>query len=244
MKPRAWLAAALAAACLFVAFGAWRYAAGLGPKRAAREYVLALARGDARAAQNVALGSAAYAAAGLQGEDVRPAEVRSVDAYLSTLGRGWALVEAEAELVLSDGTADVGWYRLELVKADGGWKVVDFRPVAPRLSGVGLAAWGRDAGAAGDAFTEYLRLLAQGRYAEAARLAVGPARAAQEREIQVLGKAPLFKEVSEVSARPLWRRGKYLALAADYRVDGRTVSVVVLMYRTKQGWRIAGVSEV
>ena len=108
---------------------------------------------------------------------------------------------------------------------------------------MGLPAWGKEAGAAREVFAEYLRLLSQGKYAEAARLAVGPARAAQEREIQALGRVPLFKELSGVSTRPLWRRGKYLELLAEYRADGRLVKVAVLMYRTGQGWRIAGVSQ-
>lgn len=234
--------AVVLAFAVFAAYTVW-HVSSLGPRRVAESYVVALARGDAAAAKNVSLGSAAYAAAGLQGGDVRPAEVRSVDAYLVALGRGWALVEVEAELVLSDGTADAGWYSLELVKADEGWKVVDFRPVPPRLFGVGLPVWGKDADAAQSVFRDYLSLLAQGKYGNAARLCVGPARAAQEREAPVFGKAPLFKEVGGVSARPLWRRGKYLELLAEYRADGRPVKVVVLMYRTGQGWRIVQVTQ-
>jgi hypothetical protein len=235
----------VAAALLLAAIAAWgtRHIASLAPRRAAKSYISVLARGDTAAARSLGLGSAAFAAATLKGQDVKPAEVRAVDSTLAALGRGWALVEAEVELLLADGTADAGWYRLELVKADDSWKVVDFRAAPPRLSGVGLPAWGKDVEVASAVFTEYLRLLLQGEYAEAAKLAVGPARAAQEQQAQVFGKAPLFREVSEVSTRPLWKRAKYLALVADYRIDGRPVRVVALMYQTGQGWRVVHVRE-
>lgn len=243
-RPYIYLAtAALFILALVAGFGVWRGAAGFGPRRAAQEYMLALARGDAAAAQAVSSGEAAYAAGRLKESGVPAARAAAVKAYLAALGRGWALVEAEAELVLGDGTADAGWYRLELVKADDGWRVIDFQPAPPRLAGVGLPAWGKGAREAESVFRDYLSLLARGKYAEAAKLAVGPARAAQERGTQAFGKAPLFKEVSEVSARLLWRRGKYLALLAEYQADGWLVKVTALMCRTTQGWRIAQVSQ-
>ena len=244
MRPRAWLAAALAALCLVAGFGAWRWVAGLGPRRAAEEYVLALARADAAAAQSVSSGEAAYAAARLKDSGARAARAASARAWVLALGRGWVLVEAEAELLLSDGTADAGWYRLQLVRVTGDWKVVDFQAALPRLSGVGLPSFSRRVPEeALGVFREYLSLLAQGKYSEAARLCVGPARAAQEREAAVLGRAPLFREVGEVSAKPLWRKGGFLAFEAEYGAGGRPVKAVVLMRRTGQGWRIAGVSQ-
>lgn len=244
MRRKVWLAAALAAAIVLCGFGAWPNIAGLGPRRAAAEYLCALARGDAAGAKDVSLGGAANAAAGLKDSGVQAAQVVSARTFLSALGRDWALVEAEAELVLSDGTADVGWYSLELTKTDDGWKVIDFRLAPPRLAGVGLPGWGKGTEEAASVFREYLSLLGQGKYMEAASLCVGPARAAQERQTPIVGKAPLFKEVGEASVRPLWRRGKYLALLAEYQADGRPVKVVALMCRTGEGWRIAGVSQV
>lgn len=113
----------------------------------------------------------------------------------------------------------------------------------PRLSGVGLPAWRKEVKAAREVFAEYLRLLSQGKYAEALRLAVGPVRAAQERWAQALAKAPLFKEVSGASAKPLWRRGKPFELLAEYRADRRSVRVVALMYPTGHGGRIVDIAQ-
>ncbi|MBC7104442.1 MAG: hypothetical protein H5T97_00710 [Firmicutes bacterium] len=89
------------------------------------------------------------------------------------------------------------------MKADHDWRVIGFRPVLPRLSGVGLPVWGKDAEAAEFVFRGYLSLLSQGNYMEAAEFCVGSVRGVQERQAQVLGKAPLFKEVIKVLARLL-----------------------------------------
>lgn len=234
---RAVLAVVLAAVVAVAGYGAWRYAAGLGPRRVAGEYVASLARGDPKSAKNLSVGSAAFAATRLEGLNAK-AEVQKVRAFLAVLGSGWAVVGVEAELVLADGTADVGWYEVELVRDGGSWKVAALREAPPFVSGVGLPARGKDAEEAKAVFQEYLSLLSQGRYAEAARLCVGPARTAQEKQAPVLGSAPIFKEVGRVSSKPLWRRGRYLALFASYGADGRQVKTVVLMYRTFQGWRI------
>lgn len=235
------LAFLLVAAVAFYAAG--QYVAALGPRRAAEGYLTALALGEAGRALEGSVGNAAYAASRLEEEAVKARDVR-VGTAVTAKGREWAEVEATAEMTLGDGSADVSWYVLEAVKANGNWKVADVQPVPPRLSGVGLPAQGEDVDAAKGVFVEYLRLLSQGSYAEAAKLTVGPARAAQERQAEMLGKAPLFEEVSEVSARPLWRRDEYLKLLAEYEIDCRPVTVTVLMCRTGQGWRVAGVSRV
>ncbi|MGB9886796.1 MAG: hypothetical protein ACPLRW_07360 [Moorellales bacterium] len=242
MKPRALLAAGLLAACLVAGFGVWRYAAGLAPRQTAAEYVAALARGDSKTARGYSAGSAAFAATKLEGVEAK-AQVQRVRSFLSALGRGWAVVNLETELVLADGTADVGWYEAELVRDGAGWKVLALQEVPPFLSGVSLPVWSGCVEAATTVFREYLSLLSRGEYVEAARLCVGPARAAQERQAPALGKAPVLKDVGEVSARPLWRRGGYIAILASYRADGRPVKIAVLMYRTVQGWRIVRVDQ-
>lgn len=242
MKPRVLLAAFLFVACLVGGFGVWRYAVGLAPRKTAAEYVVALARGDSKTAKSYSAGSAAFAATKLDGVQAK-AQVRRVRSFLSALGSGWAVVDVEAELVLADGTADVGWYEAELVRDGEGWKVLALREVPPFLSGVSLPVWSGDVEAAKTVFREYLSLLSRGKYVEAARLCVGPARVAQERQAPAIGRAPVLRDVGEVSARPLWRRGRYIAILASYWADGRPVKVTVLMYRTSQGWRIIRVGQ-
>lgn len=243
MKKR-WILIPVCAVLILVLAG-WTYleTAVTPVEEAVEQFFSLLAAGDVEGAKDLAAGQTLYLLSRPQDAGIPAGKVVRQDVEVTASGNGWAQARATVEIELADGSVDLGWYALEMVRANGSWNVVDLRPVPPYLSGVGLPAWGEDVAAAKEVFEDYLRKLSQGSYAEAAKLTVGPARAAQEQQAPAFGKAPLFKEVGEVLARPLWRRGKYLKLLAEYEVDGRPVKVVMLMYRTARGWRVAGVSQ-
>lgn len=219
-------------------FGAWRLSAAAPPKRAAEAYVRALASGDAETALDYSSGSAAFAASRLRGSKVT-AKVEDVSCSVAALGRGWARVLTTVELTLQDGTADVGWYTLDVVKAGREWKVVSFREAEPEISGTGLFVKKTDVAAAKQVFESYLDGLAAGDWQGAAKFLVGPIRRNQEMGAAVLGKGAVIGKTEGLQAEPAWERGKSLVVKLGYRLEGKYVSVITAFYRTGQGWKIA-----
>ncbi|WP_406676431.1 hypothetical protein [Moorella sp. ACPs] len=189
-------------------------------------------------------GRAAEAAGKLEGKNL-VARVDEISTSLQALGRDWARVKATVELTLKDGTADVGWYELDVMKEAGGWKVVSFREGAPDLSGWSLVL-GRagDVEAAKEVFVGYLDDLAAGRYKEADQWLAGPALKEHLAAGDVLSKGKLLEAVSEVSLTPLARDGKLLVARCDYHAGEKKIGVAAVFYRTAQGWRIVGIQNV
>lgn len=148
------------------------------------------------------------------------------------------------ELTLADGTADVGWYELDVLKEAGGWKVVSFREGAPDLSGWSLVL-GRagDVEAAKEVFAGYLDDLATGRYKEADQWLAGPALKEHLAAGDVLSKGKLLEAVSEVSLTPLARDGKLLVARCDYRAGEKDVHLIAIFYQTVQGWRVVNLTD-
>jgi hypothetical protein len=93
-------------------------------------------------------------------------------------------------------------------------------------------------------FTNYLQLLTQNRYQDAAKLLAGDARVAHESDTSALGKAPLFKYAGSVYLTPLWRRGDQMVARADYRIDGRAISAIVRFIQLGDGWHILSLDQV
>ncbi|MBE3573804.1 MAG: hypothetical protein IMW95_12805 [Moorella humiferrea] len=207
-------------------------------EKAAHSYLQALATGDLAAAREVSEGRAAEAASRLEGKNLA-ARVDDVFTSVQALGRGWARVKATVELTLADGTADVGWYELDVANETGGWKVVSFREYAPDLSGWSLI-WGRskDVAAAREVFAGYLDALAAGKWDEAVKYLAGPARRSMEASREVLGKGKVIGRVDGLQAKLVWARGKEVMVGFSYKVDSRDVDLVAVFYQTKDGWKI------
>lgn len=229
------LTAALVLAVL--GFGAWRLSAAAPPERAAEAYVRALASGNAETALDYSSGSAAFAASRLRGSKVT-AKVEDVSCSVSALGRGWARVQATVELTLQGGSADAGWYTMDVVKAGREWKVVSFREAEQELSGVSIFVKQADVEAAKQVFQQYLDTLAAGDMQGAAKHLAGTARRSQEMGAAVLGKGAVIGKVEDLRTEQVWERGKELILRFGYKVDSRNVSVLTAFYRTEQGWKI------
>ncbi|WP_307403361.1 hypothetical protein [Desulfofundulus luciae] len=230
---------ALTAALLLavLGYGAWRVSTSAPPKRVAEAYVRALAAGDAEAALQYSSGSAAFAASRMKDSKVL-AKVEDVSCSVAALGRGWAKVLATVELTLQDGSADVGWYSMDMTKTGQGWKVASFREAEPDMSGVSLFVSGAKADAAKRVFQGYLDALAAGDWQGATKYLAGPARRSQEMGAAVIGKGVVIGKVEELKAEPVWKRGEEAVIRFNYIVDGRNVSVLAFFYRTVDGWKI------
>ncbi|MCL6557717.1 MAG: hypothetical protein K6U74_02730 [Firmicutes bacterium] len=232
----------LAATCLFLmaSYITWSALASGPPLRTAESYVRALAGGDAGTALKLSTGTAAWAASRLKESDVS-VKIESVKCSVVASSRSWARVTVAVELTLRDGSADVGWYSLDVTKTGQEWKVVSFHEAEPDLSGVSLLVKQADVEAAKQAFQQYLDALTTGDMQSAAKHLAGPARKAQEMGAAVLGKGAVVGKVEGLKAEPAWERGKEMAVRFDYSIDGRSVSVLSTFYRTTQGWKIVKV---
>lgn len=222
----------------------WRFSSEeRSVEQAARSYLQAMATGDLAAAREVSEGRAAEAAGKLEGKNLA-ARVDEVSTSVQALGRGWARVKATVELTLQDGTADVGWYELELLKGGEAWKVYSFRETGPRIEGRCIGRPGMEELREAEAvFKGYLDDLAAGRYKEAARWLAGPAFREHLAASDVLGRGELLDVVGDLSLTPLAQDGKLLIARCDYRVGEKETSMVATFYRTAQGWRVVQVTK-
>lgn len=220
----------------------WRVSANIPPCKTAEAYIRALCSGDAEAALQNSSGGAAVTASRLKGSKVI-AQVEGVSCSVAALGREWARVRATVELTLQDGSADVGWYSLDTVKTDQDWKIVSFRGVEPELSGISLFVKQADTEAAKLVFQEYLDALAAGNGQGAAKYLAGPARRSQEMSAAALGKGAVIGKVEGLRVEPVWERGKKIVVRFNYNVDGRDVSVMTTLYRTRQGWKVVKIAQ-
>lgn len=226
-----------------------------GIVKTAEGYLRALAGGNVAAAREVSVGGAADAASRLEGKDLA-AQVVDMKVEVAAYSSSWARVLATVELALKDGSPDVGWYELELVKDGEAWKVYGLREVPPVVKGnvSGLPRWVRQLPLFGDSaggkelreaeavFRGYLDDLAAGRYKEAVRWLAGPALREHWAAGNVLAVGKLLGAVSEVSMVSLAEDGKALVVRYGYQVDGREARLVVTFYETRQGYRIISVS--
>ena len=224
----------LIAACTAITYNALAFRP---PIRAAESYLRALAGGDTEAALEFSTGNAAWSASRLKEISIK-ADVDRVGPSVAALGRGWARVSALVELTLQDGSADVGWYSIDVVKTEQGWKVASIREHEPDVSGTGTFVKKTDTTSAEQVFRSYIDELATGNLQGSLKYLVGPTRKRQEISAAVLGKGAVIGEVEELKAEPVWKRGKSMLVRFDYKADGRDVSVTATYYKTKQGWKI------
>lgn len=225
---------------LIVSYGIWHTSAVVPPCRAAEAYIRTLAAGDVETALKYSSGNAAYAASRLKDSHVT-AQVDCISCSVASLGWGWARVIATVELTLRDGSADVGWYSLDVVKASQDWKVVSFQENGPELSGTSICVNSANMEAAKQVFESYLAELAAGDWQASAKYLIGPARRSQEMGAAILGKGAVIGKVEALRAIPVWEKGKEIMVRFGYKVKNRDVSVIVELYRTGQGWKITRV---
>lgn len=202
----------------------------------------AVISGDAERVGRLSTGSVAWRVK--NAEQFVTAEAADIRISVPNVGNGWAEAQAFVELVLQDGSRDAGWYRLELIRKNNGWKVASASEVTPWPSGLWGFAGKRDAQETKETLASYLRNLAENRFQEAGKYLCGPARRAHERGAGVLEKASLFRHVESVNVAPVWRKGNMMACRAEYKIDGRQVSVLVRFLKLQDGWHILGVSQV
>jgi len=222
--------------CLsFLATG-WKIHIRAAPAKTAESFIQAVTIGDASTALKFSSGSAAWAAEKVNTQ----ADIVQAQVTIPNIGRNWCQALAFVEISLSDGSYDAGWYELNLVKQKD-WKVISLSEASSWVSGFGFTTK-KDTQEAKTAFSSYLKELASGRYQEAGKFLCGPARRAHEAGTDTL-KAPLFKQVDNITISPLWRKGNQMVCEAKYKIDNRNVSVIVQFLKLQDGWHILKISQ-
>ncbi|OIQ08711.1 lumazine-binding domain protein [Moorella thermoacetica] len=243
MRKKIFLLIAVLTIVVPLLISALQHVMAMPPRNTVEVYLSALASGDRERAKSVSTGRAAEAAEKLEGKNLA-ARVDEVSTSVQALGRGWARVKATVELTLADGTADVGWYELDVMKEAGGWKVVSFLEGAPDLSGWSLVLGrARDVEAAKEVFVGYLDDLAAGKWDEAVKYLAGPARKSMEASRDVLSKGKIIGRVDDLQAKLVWASGKEMVVEFSYKVDGRNVNLMTTFYRTIDKWKVVEIGK-
>lgn len=230
---RLWLWVLPGALLLTVAgIAAW---VGLTPHpsvHAAERFLTALCAGDLPKARELASGRVAWDLA--RQPSLPKAEV--VDLNVSVVARSdkWARVQVGLEVVLADGTHDVGWYDMDIVRAGQGWVVTHMED-----AGLPVFGWGfRKSVDLREVMEAYLTALARGDYAGAGRFLAGPARRAHEQAAPMLDRGSVIDSFRGLRAETLWSDGKRAVARFSYKADGRDAVVQAFAYRTGEGWKL------
>jgi hypothetical protein len=224
----------------------WHISVISAPLDVTKSYITALASGDAQTAIDNSLGEAAMSAARLKDvkEGNQTAVVDDISGKVLACKNGWAHVKVRVCLTLADGTADIGWYGIKLVKTGQGWRVVSFKENAPELSGTSFFVSQTDVQTAQQVFSDYLIALTQNDWPGATKCLAGPARRQQELSATVLGNAPIIKGAANLRVDGLWEKNKTMVCRAEYEIDGRKVSTIVTFALARKGeWKIVNIDQ-
>jgi hypothetical protein len=222
-----------------LAYGGWRLFFLSPPLRAAETYMEALAAGDVEKAVHYSSGNAAFLAERVKQTHPK-AKVRGISSSVIGMGHSWAAVLVTVELKLADGAIDVGWYTVDTVRSEEGWKVIAAREREPEMTGTSL--W--EAGSKDEiktVFEEYMKALVSGDWGKAGSFLVGPAKRKHDLSTEALSKSPVVKSFSDSECKLLFKKRNEVVVQMSYRADGRPVAVLVYGIYTSEGWRIADI---
>ncbi len=218
-----------------------------GPAEAAETFITALAEQDWNEVEKTSSGRALYTinTRKEQVESLYAAKIVDMQINVMATSKQWASAHVIVETALSDGDVDVSWYNL-MLQNDNGWKVYRVTSVLPVLNGTpdlkGISK--ADVQKIQEVFSDYLTCLAQNRYREAGRYLVGLSRQQFEIGMQALGKSPVIKDYQDITVEPVWHKNNMVVSKIMYEADSRPVSVMVWMYKTSVGWKIANVESI
>lgn len=211
------------------------------PEATARAFFEAMAAGDYEAAAQFALGHLSTSLSLEESAAIDRSRIGALQVAIEASSDAWAAGTVRVENQLTNGHWDVLWYQIQLAKTGDGWRVVRVSPAGPTYAGKGGDL---PADFSGQAFTDYLALMADGRWSEAADRLVGIARITHETSQTTLGAAgqPLFESYTQPTLSLLWAQPDTVVMHAAYTVDNRPVVAQVTFVRTQGGWYVADVA--
>ncbi|MTI82365.1 MAG: hypothetical protein FH756_00390 [Firmicutes bacterium] len=218
-----------------------------GPAEAAETFITALAEQDWKKVEKTSSGRALYTINTRKEQVGSLYAAKIVDLQINVMAtsKRWASAQVIVETALSDGDVDVSWYDL-MLRNENGWKVYRVASVLPVLNGTpNLKGVSKvDVQKIQEVFSDYLTCLAQNRYMEAGRYLVGLSRQQFEAGKDALAASPVIKTFEGIAVEPVWHKDNMVISKVSYKADSRPVSVMVWMYNTSVGWKIANVETI
>lgn len=181
-----------------------------------------------------------------QVKSIKPARIENVDVKVDARGDMWAKTSVVIDEQLADGDWNTLWYDVELINA-GTWYVSRVELSRPIIQSGGRPDSEVLESVKSDmktVLTAYLNELIKGSVKESSKYLSGQARVNNDMSSAVLGKAPLFKEISEVEILPDWVKENDAVTFAKYTVEGRKNMVLVKFHKNAGGWQITDISNV
>ncbi len=130
------------------------------------------------------------------------------------------------ELMLSDKTADAGFYELDVIKTETGWKVINARETMPRPIGISRP-WQKN-----NLAKQYQLLFSNPR-----QVVAGPARTAFEKT-----PTPKINDVPQgITTKIIFNGSNVVVAKHSYVFQKRKVNTLAHYYKTTQGWKIVAV---
>ncbi len=199
-----------------------------GIQNCANKYFMALCSNDIKQAKEQVTGQALWSLSNIQ--ELPQATIEKTSITISAGNKKWARVNAVIEIRLNDGTIDVGWYDIDLINTEQGWKIFNIRTQVPEADHSLIS--NNDIEEPRKVFEEYLKTTS-------VECLVGSARTAQEQNQVKL--VPI--EYKDLEMAPLGGNKKYKVLKASYFTD-RAVNLCVVFYKSVDGWKIINIQQI
>lgn len=192
------------------------------------KYFKALCANDIEQAKKQTTGQALWSLSNVH--ELPEANIEKTDTDILAGSKSWARVNTAVEIRLSDGTIDVGWYDIDLIKTKQGWKIFDIKTQVPETK-LGLIV-NSNMDAPKKVFEEYLNT-------PSTKYLAGAARTAQERNRVKL--TPI--DYKDLELAPLAGDKNYMVIKASYYTD-RAVNLCVTFYNSVDGWKIINIQQI
>ncbi len=216
-------------------------------KSTVKQFIEYLCAKNIEQAKELSIGKVHNALVQQENAPVLSATLQDVVVKVIASGNNIALVSVTADIQKTDGTYDVAWYNILLLKKKNGWKVTEVQPVS-FLSGAISGRTGKlDTQPIDELkviFTAYTNALAKNNWNKAGEYLVGQARTAHIMSKQILEKGRIIQKVKNLEMEPIWASKTDVIARASYNVDGRNVIVLIHFHRTAGGWRIAEINNI
>lgn len=216
-------------------------------KSTVKQFIEYLCAKDFEQAKELSIGKVHNAINQQENASVLSATLQDVLVKVTASGNNMAIATVTADMQKTDGTYDVAWYNVLLLKDKNGWKIAEMQPVS-FISGAINGRTGKlDVQPVDElkaTFAAYTNALAKSNWNKAGEYLVGQARTAHIMSKQILKKGRIIQKVKNLEMEPTWASKTDVIARASYNVDGRNAIVLIHFHRTAGGWKIAEINNI
>jgi hypothetical protein len=192
------------------------------------KYFEALCSNDIKEAKEQVTGQALWSLDNIS--ELPKATIEKSEISIRAGNNKWAKVNTLIEIRLNDETIDVGWYDIDLINTEQGWKIFNLRNQVPEAKHSLIT--NSDIEEPKKVFEEYLTTTSIEYLAGAARIAQ------EQNQVKLV---PI--EYKDLEMAPLGGNKEYKVLKASYFTD-RAVNLCVTFYKSIDGWKIVNIQQI